>query len=337
MADMPKDKLSRQIHDLRISVTDRCNMRCRYCMPLEVFGSNYKFLPRDEILDYEEITRVARIFSGLGVSKLRITGGEPLLRRDLPSLISQLSAIEGIEDIALTTNGLLLPHAANDLTSAGLSRVTISLDSLDDKTFGQMNGLNIPVADVLKGIESAQEHDLGPIKVNMVVQRGVNDQDILPMAEHFRGSGVILRFIEFMDVGNSNGWKLDNVVPSREVQQTLNARWPIEALDSQYDGEVARRWQYSDGQGEVGFISSVTNAFCGDCTRARLSAKGELFTCLFGATGHDLRADLNGGKTDAELSEILSNLWATRDDRYSELRSSNTENLPKAEMSYLGG
>ncbi|MDC1141904.1 GTP 3',8-cyclase MoaA [Planctomycetota bacterium] len=337
MADATKDQLGRRMHDLRISVTDRCNMRCRYCMPLEVFGPDYKFLPRDAILSHEEIVRVARASTRLGVSKLRITGGEPLLRRGLPFLVSELAAIEGIEDVALTTNGLLLPKAAKELKEAGLSRVTISLDSLDDDTFGKMNGLNIPVADVLKGIDAAIEHDLGPIKLNMVVQRGVNDHDILPMAEHFRGTDVVLRFIEFMDVGNSNGWKLDSVVPSREVQQTLHARWPLKSANAQYGGEVAKRWEYVDGQGEVGFISSVTNTFCGACTRARLSARGELFTCLFGSQGHDLKADLAAGKTDHELTQIIADVWTAREDRYSELRSSNTENLPKAEMSYLGG
>ncbi len=333
----PTDKLGRHIRDLRISVTDRCNLRCRYCMPLEVFGPGYEFLPRNKILDYEEITRIARVSAGLGVTKLRITGGEPLLRKDLPELISQLRAIEGIEDLALTTNGLLLPEAAQDLKSAGLDRVTISLDSLDDKTFGQMNGLNVSVSRVLKGIDAAIEHDLGPVKINMVVQRGVNEQDILPMAERFRGSGVILRYIEFMDVGNSNGWKLDHVLPSRAIQQTINARWPIEPMGALYGGEVARRWKYKDGEGELGFISSVSSAFCGQCTRARLSAKGELFTCLFAASGYNLRADLAAGITDAELAEKLENLWLKRDDRYSELRSENTDNLPKAEMSYLGG
>lgn len=337
MTGAPTDKLGRHIRDLRISVTDRCNLRCQYCMPLEVFGPGYEFLPRNKILDYEEIARIARVSAGLGVTKLRITGGEPLLRKDLPELIAQLRAIKGIEDIALTTNGLLLPEAAQSLKSAGLDRVTVSLDSLDDKTFGQMNGLNVPVAGVLKGVDAALEHGFGPVKINMVVQRGLNDKDILPMAEHFRGTPVVLRFIEFMDVGNSNGWKLDNVVPSREIMQAINTRWPIEALDAQYGGEVARRWKYSDGAGEVGFISSVTNTFCGQCSRARLSAKGELFTCLFAASGHDLRADLAAGITDEDLAEKLSELWHKRDDRYSELRSENTGDLPKAEMSYLGG
>jgi cyclic pyranopterin phosphate synthase len=333
----PVDTRKRKLRDLRISVTDRCNLRCTYCMPAEVFGPDYKFLPRSEILDYEELARLARVFAGLGVSKLRITGGEPLLRRDLPEFISMLAGIPGIEDIALTTNGILLPQLAKPLAQAGLNRVTVSLDSLDDETFGRLNGRGVGVKPVLAGIEAAEAAGLGPVKVNMVVQRGGNDQDILPMAEFFRGSGRILRFIEFMDVGTTNGWRMDKVVPSREVWRVINERWPLESAEPNYPGEVARRWRYADGQGEIGLISSVTNTFCGDCTRARLSARGELYTCLFAATGTDLRGPLREGKTDAELRALVEGVWKAREDRYSEIRNENTAGLPKAEMSYLGG
>ncbi|MCB9893261.1 MAG: GTP 3',8-cyclase MoaA [Planctomycetes bacterium] len=333
----PTDTLNRHLRDLRISVTDRCNLRCTYCMPAEVFGPDYKFLPRSEILDYEELARLARVFAQLGVTKLRITGGEPLLRRNLPDFIAMLTRIPGIDDIALTTNGILLPTLAKPLAEAGLNRVTVSLDSLDDKTFGELNGRGTGVKPVLAGIAAAEKAGLGPVKVNMVVQRGVNDKDILPMAEHFRGSGRILRFIEFMDVGTTNGWRMDKVVPSREIQKLIHERWPLESAEPNYRGEVARRWLYKDGQGEVGFISSVTNTFCGDCTRARLSARGELFTCLFAAEGMDLREPLREGKTDAELIELVSARWKARDDRYSEIRNQNTAGIKKAEMSYLGG
>lgn len=334
----PGDTLNRRLRDLRISVTDRCNLRCTYCMPAEVFGPDYKFLPRGEILDYEELARLARVFAALGVSKLRITGGEPLLRRDLPDLIEMLAETPGIEDIALTTNGILLPKLAERLKAAGLHRVTVSLDSLDDETFGQLNGRGTKVRPVLAGIEAAEEAGLGPVKVNMVVQRGVNDKDILPMAEHFRRHPTrVLRFIEFMDVGNSNGWRMDKVVPSREIWQLIGLRWPLESAEPNYAGEVARRWRYKDGQGEIGFISSVTNTFCGDCSRARLSARGELYTCLFASVGTDLRALLRAGKTDAELVELVGAVWKRRDDRYSEIRNENTVGIKKAEMSYLGG
>ena len=333
----PSDTLKRHLRDLRISVTDRCNLRCTYCMPAEVFGPDYKFLPRAEILDYEELARLARVFAGLGVTKLRITGGEPLLRRDLPDFIAMLKRIPGIEDIALTTNGILLPKLAQPLAAAGLDRVTVSLDSLDDKTFGEINGRGTGVKPVLAGIEAAAKAGLGPVKVNMVVQRGVNDKDVLPMAKHFRGSGHVLRFIEFMDVGTTNGWKMEKVVPSREIQKLISERWALESGEPNYRGEVARRWLYKDGHGEVGFISSVTNTFCGDCTRARLSARGELYTCLFAATGTDLRGPLRDGKTDAELIELVTGVWQRRDDRYSEIRNQNTAGIKKAEMSYLGG
>jgi len=333
----PKDTRNRHLRDLRISVTDRCNLRCSYCMPADVFGPDYKFLPRAEILSYEELTRLARVFAALGVKKLRITGGEPLLRRDLPQLISQLRAIEGIEDIALTTNGLLLPAMARDLKQAGLDRVTISLDSLDDATFGRMNGKGVGVAPVLKAIEAAQQNGFVPVKINMVVQRGVNDHEVEAMAERWRGTGVIARFIEYMDVGTTNGWRMDEVLPAREIVARINARWPLESADPTYPGEVASRWRYADGAGEIGVISSVTNTFCGDCTRARLSARGELFTCLFAGKGHDLRALLRDGSGDEALAAAIHWLWQARDDRYSELRASSSAPLPKAEMSYLGG
>jgi len=333
----PADTRGRRLRDLRISVTDRCNLRCTYCMPAEVFGPDYKFLPRSEILDYEELARLARVFADAGVTKLRLTGGEPLMRRDLADFVRMCVAIPGIDDVALTTNGLLLPKVAQPLAQAGLHRVTVSLDSLDDATFGLLNGRGTGVQPVLDGIQAAEAAGLGPVKINMVVQRGVNDKDILPMAEYFRGSGRILRFIEFMDVGNSNGWRMDKVVPSREIQALIHARWPIESAEPNYEGEVARRWKYRDGQGEIGLISSVTNTFCGDCTRARLSADGRLFTCLFASKGTDLRGPLRAGATDAELGLIVNGVWRRRDDRYSEIRNENTAGIKKAEMSYLGG
>lgn len=306
-------------------------------MPAEVFGPDYKFLPRDEILTYEEIARLARVFAGLGVQKLRLTGGEPLLRRDLPDLIRMLRDIDGITDIALTTNGLLLPAMAADLRRAGLDRVTISLDSLDDKTFGRMNGKGVGVAPILKAVDVAQKTGFAPVKVNMVVQRGVNDAEIEAMAGRWRGTGVVVRFIEFMDVGTTNGWRMDDVVPAREIVDRISARWPLQSADPNYPGEVASRWRYADGQGEIGIISSVTNTFCGDCTRARLSARGELFTCLFAAKGHDLRRLVRETRDDGAIRRAIEAIWAGREDRYSELRSAGTIGLPKAEMSYLGG
>ena len=333
----PTDTRKRALRDLRISVTDRCNLRCSYCMPAEVFGPDYKFLPRSEILDYEELARIARVSATLGVTKLRITGGEPLLRRDLTDFIRMLREIPGIDDIALTTNGILLPKMAGTLKEAGLDRVTVSLDSMDDKTFAQINGRGVGVKSVLAGIEAAEQAGLGPVKINMVVQRGVNDKDILPMAEHFRGTSRVLRFIEFMDVGNTNGWQMDKVVPSREIQQVIHKRWPLESAEPNYPGEVARRWKYKDGRGEIGFISSVTNTFCGDCTRARLSARGEFYTCLFAGSGTDLREPMRAGQSDDELRAIIENIWKKREDRYSEIRNQNTSGIKKAEMSYLGG
>lgn len=306
-------------------------------MPADVFGPDYKFLPRAEILSYEELTRLARVFADLGVKKLRITGGEPLLRRDLPLLVARLRQVPGIEDIALTTNGLLLPAMARDLKAAGLDRVTISLDSLNDATFGRMNGKGVGVAPILKAVEVARQTGFSPVKINMVVQRGVNDHEIEAMAGHWRGTGVIVRFIEFMDVGTTNGWRMDDVVPAREIVARIAARWPVQSADPNYQGEVASRWRFQDGQGEFGIISSVTNTFCGDCTRARLSARGELFTCLFAATGHDLRALVRSGGSDEALADAIGALWRARDDRYSELRAAGAAPTTKAEMSYLGG
>ncbi|MFA9461044.1 GTP 3',8-cyclase MoaA [Thiohalorhabdus methylotrophus] len=332
-----RDTLNRPLRDLRISVTDRCNFRCVYCMPKELFGSGHAFLPRDEILSFEEITRLTRIFTEHGVSKLRITGGEPLVRHDIEHFVAMVAAVEGIEDITLTTNATLLPGKAEALREAGLSRITVSLDAIEDEVFRQINDVGYPVDRVLEGIDAASAAGLGPIKVNMVVKRGMNEEQILPMARHFRGTGHILRFIEFMDVGNSNGWRMDDVVTAAQIRDTLDAEWPIEPLDPNYPGEVASRYRYRDGAGEVGIISSVTEPFCGSCTRARLSAQGELYTCLFGSRGHDFRALLRGGASDAEISEFLSGLWSLRADRYSELRTEETAHLPKVEMSHIGG
>jgi GTP 3',8-cyclase len=331
------DTLRRPLRDLRISVTDRCNFRCTYCMPKEIFGAGFQFLRRDEVLSFEEITRVARIAVGLGVQKIRLTGGEPLVRRDVESLIAMLSAVPGLDDLTLTTNGSLLESMAPALAEAGLRRITVSLDSLDDDVFTAMNDVDFPVARVLAGIEAAERAGLAPVKVNMVVQRGVNDQSILDMAAFFRGSGRILRFIEYMDVGNTNGWRLDDVVPADEIVRTIDARWPLEAIAPNYPGEVANRWRYGDGAGEIGVIASVTQPFCGACTRARLSAEGRLYTCLFSATGHDLRALLRDGSSDEEIAETIAGIWRIRDDRYSELRSEATVGLPKVEMSHIGG
>lgn len=330
------DTRGRAVKDLRISVTDRCNFRCVYCMPKSVFDKDYAFLPRASLLSFEEITRLARLFAAHGVTKIRLTGGEPLLRRNLEQLIEQLARIPDME-VTLTTNGVLLPRKAAALRDAGLRRLTVSLDSLDDTTFRLMNDMDVPVAEVLDGIEAAHAAGLGPIKVNMVVKRGLNDQEILPMARHFRGSGHILRFIEFMDVGSSNGWRMDDVVPSSEVLQRIHAAFPLEAIDPNYTGEVAERWRYRDGQGEIGVISSVTQAFCSTCTRARLSTEGSLYTCLFAQRGHDLRALLRAGRSDAEISAAIGRIWRDRADRYSELRTAETTSLPKIEMSYIGG
>jgi GTP 3',8-cyclase len=334
------DTLGRQLRDLRISVTDRCNFRCTYCMPKEVFGAAFQFLPRAELLTFEEITRLARLFATLGVRKLRLTGGEPLLRRDLDTLIRMLVAETGIEDIALTTNGSLLsPARAAGLRAAGLRRLTVSLDALDDETFQRMNDVAFPVERVLAAMDAAEAAGFPPVKVDMVVRRGENEQAILPMAERFRGTGRVLRFIEYMDVGNSNGWRLDEVVSAREILATVGERWPLEPVAANYPGEVAERWRYLDGAGEIGVIASVTRAFCGACTRARLSAEGQLYTCLFGTHGNDLRALLRGGATDEQLLAAVGGVWRARDDRYSELRGAATVRSAerKVEMSHIGG
>jgi cyclic pyranopterin phosphate synthase len=330
------DTLGRPVRDLRISVTDRCNFRCTYCMPKEVFGRDYAFLRRDQLLTFEEIARLARAFAALGVQKVRLTGGEPLLRRDLERLVAMLAEIPGL-DLTLTTNGSLLPLKAASLAAAGLRRVTVSLDALEDEVFRAMNDVDFPVAHVLEGIEAAADAGLGPVKVNMVVKRGVNETSILPMARRFHGTGCIVRFIEFMDVGATNGWRLDDVVPAAEILETIDQELPLEPVAPSYRGEVAGRWRYVDGGGEIGIIASVTKPFCGDCTRARLSAEGKLFTCLFAVRGHDLRDLLRSGASDAELEETIARVWRGREDRYSELRSAATSELPRVEMSYIGG
>ncbi len=335
------DTLGRALRDLRISVTDRCNFRCTYCMPKEIFGRDYEFLPKDQVLSFEEIERLARVFVGLGVEKLRITGGEPLVRRDLPDLIAMLAALRRPDgeplDLTLTTNGSALRALAGPLADAGLRRVTVSLDSLDDAVFGAMNGIEFPVERVLDGIAAAGEAGLAPIKVNMVVRRGINESSVLPMAAWAREAGVILRFIEYMDVGHSNGWRLDEVVPAAELVETIGRVWPIEPADPLYRGEVADRWRYADGVGEFGVIASVTQPFCRDCTRARVSADGKIYTCLFAVDGHDARAVLRSGASDAELAAFVEAIWARRGDRYSELRSAATSTLPKIEMFAMGG
>jgi cyclic pyranopterin phosphate synthase len=331
------DRLERPLRDLRISVTDRCNFRCTYCMPKEVFGRDHAFLPRSALLSFEEITRLARLFAAEGVTKVRLTGGEPLLRRDLERLVAMLAAIDGITDIALTTNGAALAAKAQTLKDAGLSRVTVSLDALDDETFAAMNDVGFPVARVLDGVQAAADAGLRPVKINMVVKRHVNDHAILAMAERFRHSGHILRFIEYMDVGTTNGWRLDDVISAEEIHRTIDAQWPLEPLCPHYPGEVANRYRYRDGAGEIGLIASVTRPFCGNCTRARLSADGKLHTCLFATRGHDLRDLLRAGATDHELAQQLRGIWGARADRYSEARTAQTAPLPKVEMSYIGG
>jgi cyclic pyranopterin phosphate synthase len=332
----PLDTLGRPLHDLRISVTDRCNFRCVYCMPKEIFGKDYQFLPRAEILSFEEIERLVRIFVSLGVKKIRLTGGEPLVRRDLERLVEKIARL-GDLDLTLTTNGSLLAQKAKALADAGLRRVTVSLDSLDDATFRRMNDVDFPVAKVLAGIEAAQAAGLTPIKINMVTKRGVNESSVLPMARYFKGSGMTLRFIEFMDVGSTNGWRMDDVVPAREIISTIGAEMPLEPVEPGYRGEVAARYRYTDGTGEVGVISSVTQPFCADCTRARLSADGSLYTCLFAIKGIDLRALVRDGSTDERITEAIADTWRVRTDRYSELRSEKTAGLHKIEMSFIGG
>ncbi len=335
------DQWRRPLRDLRISVTDRCNFRCTYCMPKEVFDKNYHFLPHAELLTFEEITRLARLFIEHGVEKIRLTGGEPLLRKDIERLIDMLSRLRTRDgrllDLTLTTNGSLLARKARALASAGLSRVTVSLDGLDDAVFRRMNDVDYPVGAVLEGIAAATAAGLAPIKVNMVVKCGVNDHEILPMARHFKGRGHIVRFIEFMDVGSSNGWRLNDVVPSREVIRRIDAELPLEAIEPNYTGEVAERWRYRDRGGEIGVISSVTQAFCRDCTRARLSTEGRLYLCLFATRGYDLRQLLRADSDDARISAAIGQIWRAREDRYSELRTEATAGLRKIEMSYIGG
>jgi cyclic pyranopterin phosphate synthase len=335
------DTLGRALRDLRISVTDRCNFRCTYCMPKEIFGRDFEFLPRDQVLTFEEITRLARAFVGLGAEKLRITGGEPLVRRNLSDLVAMLASLRrpdgGEVDLTLTTNGSALRGLARPLADAGLRRITVSLDSLDDEVFGAMNGIDFPVAKVLDGIAAAADAGLAPVKVNMVVRRGINESSVLPMARWARDASVILRFIEYMDVGHSNAWRLDEVVPSKELVARIGQEWPIEPADPNYKGEVADRWRYLDGGGEFGVISSVTRPFCRDCTRARISAEGMLYTCLFAVNGHDARAVLRSGASEDELSAFIAQIWSLRDDRYSELRSAATTRLPKIEMFAMGG
>ena len=334
------DSFGRPMRDLRISVTDRCNFRCPYCMPAEIFGESYQFLPKDEILAFEEIHRLARIFSGLGVNKLRITGGEPLLRTELNVLIGLLSQIPGVEDLTLTTNGYLLNHQAARLKEAGLNRITVSLDTLDDDIFKTMNGRGFDTQRVLQGIQRASEVGLAPIKINAVVQRGVNDHTLVDLARHFKGTGHIIRFIEYMDVGNRNGWKLDQVVSAKEIVERIDAEMPLEPMESNYAGEVASRFRYQDGEGEIGVIASVTQPFCAACTRARISTDGRLFTCLFATEGVDLRTPLRNGATDEELRDQISRVWSRRNDRYSEERSDLTavqNSTPKVEMYQIGG
>jgi cyclic pyranopterin phosphate synthase len=331
------DTRGRPLRDLRISVTDRCNFRCVYCMPRDTFGPDHAFLPRAEILTFEEIARLTGIFTRVGVTKVRLTGGEPLVRRDLETLVAMLRSNPAITDLTLTTNGSLLAAHAQTLADAGLNRVTISLDALDDPTFGRMNDARFPVSRVMEGIEAAERAGLGPIKVNMVVKRGWNDRAVLPMARHFRWSGRTVRFIEYMDVGHSNGWRLDDVVPAAEIVESISSEFPLEPMAPAERGEVAERYRYADGGGKIGVIASVTRPFCGDCVRARISADGRLFTCLFAVAGHDLRSLVRGGVSDGEIEMRLRRLWNLRDDAYSEIRSAATADLPKVEMSYIGG
>ena len=331
------DTLARPLRDLRISVTDRCNFRCTYCMPKSVFGREFRFLPASQLLTFEEIARLARVLVGRGVEKIRLTGGEPLLRRDIEKLVTMLAHIPGVRDLTLTTNASLLAGKAAELRAAGLHRVTVSLDSLDDATFRAMNDVEFPVGRVLDGIDAALAAGFGPIKINMVVKRGVNEKDVLPMARRFRGPNHIMRFIEYMDVGSTNGWRLEDVVSAAEIVRIVASELPLAAVEPNYRGEVAGRYRYLDGGGEIGVIASVTQPFCHDCTRARLTSEGLLYTCLFAARGHDFRALLRGGDSDAEITAFADSLWSARTDRYSEERGANTETNLKAEMSHLGG
>ncbi len=333
------DTLSRPLRDLRISVTDRCNYRCPYCMPADIYGEDYEFLPRQHWLTAGELKRVAGVFMQLGVTKLRLTGGEPLLRRDIVDIVGKLSSLPGLDDLALTTNGTRLAERARDLQAAGLRRVTVSVDSLDETVFRDMSGGRGDIQNVLEGIEAAQKAGLGPIKLNVVIQKGKNDHTVMDLLDFVRGSGLILRFIEYMDVGTLNGWRLDEVVSSKELVEKISARWPLEPLDRNYQGEVARRYAFTDGQGEIGFISSVSEPFCGACHRARLSADGTIYTCLFASEGINLRGPLRGGASDADLVGLLQNIWRRRADRYSELREKNTDESRESriEMYRIGG
>ncbi|MHB8472257.1 MAG: GTP 3',8-cyclase MoaA [Gammaproteobacteria bacterium] len=335
------DTRGRLLRDLRISVTDRCNFRCTYCMPKAVFDRDYRFLPRTELLSFEEITRMARLFAAYGVEKIHLTGGEPLLRKNLKALVEMLAALKTHDgkplDLTLTTNASLLSRKAHALKAAGLQRVSVSLDSLDEAVFRAMNDVDFPVADVLKGIDAAHAAGFAPIKINMVVKKGVNDRDIVAMARRFKGSGHIVRFIEFMDVGSSNGWRMNDVVPSAEIVRMVSAEMPLIEAEPNYTGEVAERWAYADGSGEIGVISSVTQAFCSTCTRARLSTDGKLYTCLFAQSGHDLRVLMRSGKSDAQIAAAIGLVWSQRADRYSEIRTEETARMKKIEMSYIGG
>lgn len=335
------DTLDRPIRDLRVSVTDRCNFRCIYCMPREIFGPGYKFVPRNDLLKLEEIARITRLFAGHGVRKVRITGGEPMIRRNLERLIEMLRDIDGITDISMTTNASMLTlKRAQSLRAAGLSRINISLDAIDEQTFQRINDVDFPVAKVLEGIDNAHAAGFDAVKVNAVIRRGYNEHSILPLAQHFHGTGTVLRFIEFMDVGTTNKWSLEEVIPAAELVEIIDKEMPIESLQPNYSGEVAKRWRYSDGGGEVGFITSVTQSFCGDCSRARLSAVGKVYTCLFAATGQDLRGMLRAGASDEELSRLIGRIWSQREDRYSELRGQipvTAETPPRVEMSHIGG
>ena len=330
------DTRKRHLRDLRISVTDRCNFRCTYCMPKSVYDRDFKFLERTQLLSFDEINRLVGIFKDHGVEKVRITGGEPLLRKQLEKLLEMISVSHQL-DLTLTTNATLLKQKASMLLNAGLNRITVSLDSLDDHTFQIMNDMKVPVSKVLEGIEEADRVGFKPIKINMVVKQGINDQHVVEMAKYFKGTGHIVRFIEFMDVGSTNGWQMGHVVPSRQLVSQINEVFPIEPVEPNYIGEVAERWKYKDGSGEIGFISSVTQAFCDSCTRARLSAEGSIYTCLFATKGTDLRILLRTGATDATISNVINNLWQAREDNYSEIRTAETASLRKIEMSYIGG
>ncbi|HEY2420725.1 MAG TPA: GTP 3',8-cyclase MoaA [Neobacillus sp.] len=332
-----KDKLNRPLHDLRISVIDRCNFRCQYCMPADQFGPDFEFLPKSALLTYEEIERIGKAFVSLGVEKIRLTGGEPLLRRDLPILVKKLSAIDGLKDIGLTTNGVLLPKLAKKLKEAGLKRVNISLDTLNDELFGEINGRGTKTEPVIKGIEAAQQAGLG-VKINMVVKKGLNDTEIIPMAEYCKEKGLELRYIEFMDVGSTNGWKMDDVVTKKQIYERLKEHFELEPVDPHYYGEVAKLYRYKDKEVNVGFITSVSESFCSSCTRSRLSANGQIFTCLFNGNGHDIRNFMRNGATDEELRKRITEIWNGRDDRYSDERTAETnKNRKKIEMSYIGG